>query len=497
MATAAGKNHCALCGKDKASFRCGGCMQDFCYNHVTYHRQQLNNELDEIEATRDLFRQTLTERSSDRQKHALIEVVNRWEEEAIKQVTKTAEEARQLVLRHTEKYFENIEEKLGKLTNELRQNRQENDFVETDLNNWTHQLKRLTEELDKPANVTIRHDSTPLIPKIFIEISSESPSQTLAPAPRVFLVLLPVTALDGHARWLTNGVTVAGGNGQGNKLNQLCYPQGIHIDADRMIFIADRQNHRVVEWTSGAPSCLIVAGKNGTGKRNDQLTSPTNVYVDKEHDCLFICDQGNRRVVVWPYPNGTTGQTIISDVNCYGITMDDEGCLYVSDYTRHEIKRWKINGMTGKVVAGGNGQGNQLNQFDGPTCIFVDKEHSIYVSDHNNHRIMKWSKEAKEGVLVAGGQGQGNGPNQLYYPWAVIVDRFGTLYIADQGNQRVVRWGQSASHGSVIIGGNGVGPDANQLSYPLDLSFDEEDNLYVADCKNHRIQKYPLNPNVN
>lgn len=41
--------------------KCGGCLKDFCFNHMTNHRQELSKQLDEIQITRDLFRQTLTE----------------------------------------------------------------------------------------------------------------------------------------------------------------------------------------------------------------------------------------------------------------------------------------------------------------------------------------------------------------------------------------------------------------------------------------------------
>jgi hypothetical protein len=79
MATATIKNRCVICNKEKASFKCEGCSQTFCYNHVTDHRQQLNKQLEEIEIMRDLFRQTLTEKSADTQKHPSIQQINRWE----------------------------------------------------------------------------------------------------------------------------------------------------------------------------------------------------------------------------------------------------------------------------------------------------------------------------------------------------------------------------------------------------------------------------------
>ena len=43
-----------------------------------------------------------------------------------------------------------------------------------------------------------------------------------------------------------------------------------------------------------------------------------DVIVDKERDNLIICDNGNRRVVRWPRRNGTSGETIISNIDCMG-----------------------------------------------------------------------------------------------------------------------------------------------------------------------------------
>jgi hypothetical protein len=72
MASGTGKARCVTCDKEKSAVRCEGCLQAFCYDHLTDHRQELSRQFDEIEVNRDLFRQTLTEQENDPQKHALI-----------------------------------------------------------------------------------------------------------------------------------------------------------------------------------------------------------------------------------------------------------------------------------------------------------------------------------------------------------------------------------------------------------------------------------------
>ena len=59
--------------------------------------------------------------------------------------------------------------------------------------------------------------------------------------------------LSTNARWSQNGVTVAGGNGYGNAVNQLSSPSGLDIDDDNQsIVIAEWGNGRIVEWKINA-----------------------------------------------------------------------------------------------------------------------------------------------------------------------------------------------------------------------------------------------------
>ncbi|CAF0982091.1 unnamed protein product [Rotaria sordida] len=291
-----------------------------------------------------------------------------------------------------------------------------------------------------------------------------------------------------------------------------------------------------------------VAGSNVEGDRSNQLDQPTDVLIDKETDNLIICDQGNRRVVRWSRRSGTThGETLIDNIRCWGLAMDDQRYLYISDIEKHEVRRYQIGDKDGTIVAGGNGQGNGLNQLNWPTCIFVDQQQTVYVSDNNNHRVMKWNKGAKEGIVVAGGHGKGNAPKQLWYPEGLFVDTLGTIYVADSWNNRVMRWPKREKEGIVIVGENDKQDEdeddededeedeededeedeydededeedeydedeededdqdededeedehkeqrADQLNGPTGLSFDRHGNLYVVDQWNHRVQRFSI-----
>ena len=251
--------------------------------------------------------------------------------------------------------------------------------------------------------------------------------------------IVDMFTLSTNARWSQNGVTVAGGNRNGNALNQLFWPHGLDIDDDNQsIVIADCVNHRIVKWKIGASHGKVIAGGQGYGNRLDQLYGPTDVLIDKETNNLFIADRDNRRVVRWSRCQETTqGEVMVDNIDCTGLAIDHQRYLYVSDVVKHEVRRYTIGDKNGIVVAGGNGKGNQLNQLNYPTYLFVDEEQAVYVSDRDNHRVMKWKKGAKEGIVVAGGQGEGRALTQLYYPAGLVVDTSGAIYVVDAQNDRV------------------------------------------------------------
>ena len=169
MATGIGKIHCVKCGKDKATLRCGGCLQEFCNKHLEDHRQELNKQLDEIEVSRDVFRQTLTEQMEHPKTHILMQQIDEWECDSIKKIKQTAAETREILLKNTNEYVHQIEIDLNKLTNQLRESRAEHDFNEISLRQFQEELERLTKNLTKPSNISIQEDSTPFITKICID----------------------------------------------------------------------------------------------------------------------------------------------------------------------------------------------------------------------------------------------------------------------------------------------------------------------------------------
>ncbi|UJR07423.1 hypothetical protein I4U23_011709 [Adineta vaga] len=468
MATANNTTQCFKCLKyKKITTLCKGCLKEFCQTDWSEHYQVLNEELHSIINDYDQFRHTINDQKQNPINHSLIKQIDQWETNSIQIIQQTAEKCRQSVVEHYKTSFEDTEQNLNELSKQIKEIQRENEFNEIDLNDLKEKLRKMSEQLNNPSNISIQKHRQGYIKEISVISRKETKFQQ-------------------------NGIIVAGGNGHGRQLNQLSYPQGIFVDENKTIFIADLANHRIVKWKCDGKQGQIIAGGNGHGERIDQLNNPLDVIVDQKNHSIIIADGENRRVMQWS--RDQQQQILIQNISCFGLTMDQHGFIYVSDWEKNEVRKWKLENINekkeGTSVAGGNGEGSQLNPLCRPQGIFVDKDQSLYVSDCLNHRVMKWRKDAREGVVVAGGNGEGNNLNQLNQPVGLFVDEWNQIYVADWKNHRIMRWCEGDEEGSIAVGGNGRGSESNQLNRPIGLSFDFEGNLYVSDCVNHRIVRF-------
>ena len=305
-------------------------------------------------------------------------------------------------------------------------------------------------------------------------------------------MLLTATANPHYAE----GVTVAGGNGYGDALNQTD-PGGICVDKQGNLYVVDVFSHRVQKWAPGAKEGVTVAGGNGDGDAPNQLNTPYDVKVDEEGN-IYVSDAANSRIQKWP-PGATEGITVAGG-NGYGsaanqlyvpmsICFDRQGNLYIADDFNDRIQMWKPGATEGITVAGGNGGGSAANQTNSPTGVFVDTLGNIYVTGDGlyTNRVQKWVPGATEGITVAGGIYPGNGTNQFNTPYRVFIDKLGSLYVVDQFNDRIQKYLPGATEAVSIVWGHGNGPA--ELYLPTSI-WVVEDTVYVADNGNYRVQRF-------
>ena len=169
MATMTSKILCSNCNKGKGTFKCEGCEKIFCPKHSIDHRNDLSKQLEEIELAHDLAYKTLIEQTQNLRQHLLIQKVDQWEYQAIEKIRQMADEARSNLHQSITEHAGDIKKKLQELSDELRQGRDDNDYLEFDLRQWMQKLEELKLELLNPVNITVHDDSTPLITKIYVD----------------------------------------------------------------------------------------------------------------------------------------------------------------------------------------------------------------------------------------------------------------------------------------------------------------------------------------
>ena len=153
-------------------------------------------------------------------------------------------------------------------------------------------------------------------------------------------------------KWLGDSSTIstriAGTGLNGSSLNMFCYPNGIFVDMNFDLYVADYGNNRIQLFGLGKIYGKTVAGKNST-YLTVELNGPTDIKLDNDKN-LYITDHGNHRIVA----SGSYGfRCIVGCSNSSGsmldtlnhprsIAFDNLGNLFVADEGNHRIQRFSL-----------------------------------------------------------------------------------------------------------------------------------------------------------
>ncbi len=162
---------CTICGKT-GLFTCRGCARDFCIPDASKHRQTLNQQMDEVTLDHDQLRQTISEYTSEPHHHPLIKQVDEWEQTSVDKIHQAANDVRRQILMNVEKHTTRITKTLERVKQELSKAHDDEEYFETDLEQWKKKLDTMKKELAEPSTINIRHveQSMSLISKIIFNL---------------------------------------------------------------------------------------------------------------------------------------------------------------------------------------------------------------------------------------------------------------------------------------------------------------------------------------
>jgi hypothetical protein len=170
MATARVKTQCSICEEERSTFLCRGCSKDFCFEHLTEHRQLFHTQLHYIQNDYNEFKQRIIDLKTNPQKHPLIKQIDQWENDSIDKIKQKAKQCREILINYTNEIINETEMKLDDSNEQLRPNEGKNDFNEIDLDRFKEKLEKFKEELNQPKNVSIEQQPNSFIKEIFIKI---------------------------------------------------------------------------------------------------------------------------------------------------------------------------------------------------------------------------------------------------------------------------------------------------------------------------------------
>ena len=171
---------------------------------------------------------------------------------------------------------------------------------------------------------------------------------------------------------------------------------GLFLDVNNSLYCSINNLHRVVKklLNDSSSVTIIIAGVGCSGSSSSMLSSPNGIFVDINLD-LYVADSGNHRIQLFKSGqfNGSTvaGNGVANTIPLNyptGIILDEDKYLFIVDRDNHRIVGSSSNGF--RCLIGCEGGGSASNQLLYPSSMAFDNIGNIYVSDTNNRRIQKF-----------------------------------------------------------------------------------------------------------
>ena len=277
--------------------------------------------------------------------------------------------------------------------------------------------------------------------------------------------------------------------GSGNADGQFLRPVGVAISPDNSsIYVGDNGNHRIQVFDVSG-TFLRTWGTEGADP--GQLKFPNGVAIQAD-DTLYVADYGNDRVQSLKTSDGSFISQLKDDsrgrfLAPFGITVMPNTDFVVVDLALNQIKIFDELGAY--VTQWGHVAAAPLVDLSAPLDVAVDSQNKIYVTDANNNRIVKYDAHGfQEATWGTPGFGPGAGNGEFSSPAGIDVDGDDNVYVVDSGNNRVQKF---SSTGTYISAWGEAGNGNGEFTNPTAIAI-HGDAVYVVDTGNSRVQRFDL-----
>jgi len=251
-----------------------------------------------------------------------------------------------------------------------------------------------------------------------------------------------------------NGTYASSGD-EGSSLNaSMKFPYALCSDKRNNIFVSEYAGHRIrkINLATGIISTVAgngTQGSNGDGglAKNAQLNTPQGICVD-DNDNLYIADFNNSKI---RRVNLSTGiiTTLASFDHPNSLCIDSHRNLFISLTTT--VIKYNLTTNVSSIVAGNgtyaySGDGGLATNaalFD-VSGLGVDSSGNLYISEYDDSRIRKVDFQTGNISTIAGNGTNGYGGDcglpinaSLHSPKSLALDKFENLYVCDNRNNRI------------------------------------------------------------
>lgn len=292
---------------------------------------------------------------------------------------------------------------------------------------------------------------------------------------------------DGNVSTWSGALTESGSADGDRTIARFRYPAGIAADNDCNLYVADSGNHTIRKITA-AGQVTTLAGRAGTSGTTDavgdsaRFNAPEGIAVDTDGS-LWIADSGNHAM-----RRMTSDRRVRTMVNTLkwprGIAVDSDGSAIVADYTGHAVVRVMRDGKSANIAS-------SSTLF--PSAVAFDRDHVLYVLNYTEE-VLQRVEGTGDLTIVAGTRSQlgsrdGTGGEVLFdHPRGLSYDAATDSFLLVDEFAGTVRRATTAGQVTTIAGTAAAGPArvdgrGNEARFVAagDIDVDAGGVAYVAD----------------
>lgn len=181
---------------------------------------------------------------------------------------------------------------------------------------------------------------------------------------------------------------------QGTNDGQLAFPRSVAVNSAGELYISEYGLvERVQRFSARGTNLLGIIG--APGEADGQFRRAEGVGIDAQ-DRLFVADSCNHRVQVFSREgkflrqHGNAGTGVGQMSYPYDVRIDRAGNEFVCEFGNSRVQIFDRDGKPLEILGGIGGEPGKMNN---PWAICIDSKGNLYVADSGNHRVQKFVRK--------------------------------------------------------------------------------------------------------